>query len=183
MNKTKKIAVFLDRDGVINEVVFHKEVNKPSSPWKFEEFEMFLDIKKPLKKLKKLGYYLFIISNQPDISRGFIEEGTTEKINQIIYKKLPIDEIITCPHDDAHNCNCRKPKPGMINILAKKYDIDKTKSFLIGDSWKDIEAGKSAGLKCILLYTPYNKSVDADFRAKKLDGAVGLINSLLKNKR
>ena len=125
-----------------------------------------------------MGFLLFVISNQPDISRGFIEKGVTEKINQEIYDNFPIKEIIICPHDDHHNCNCRKPKPGMIFELSKKDDIDIKKSFLIGDNWKDTEAGQKAGCKTIIINKNYNKTVKADFRVENLDEAVKLIKSL-----
>ena len=173
----KNKAIFLDRDGVINEVVFH-ESDKPSSPWTFSEFKLLPGIKEPLEEFKKMGFLLFIISNQPDISRGFIEKGITEKISKIIYDNFPIKEILICPHDDHHYCNCRKPKPGMIFELSKKYDIDIKKSFLIGDNWKDTEAGQKAGCKTIIINTKYNKTIDADYRTENLSTAVKLIKSL-----
>ena len=125
-----------------------------------------------------MGFLLFIISNQPDISRGFIKKGVTEKISQIIYDRLPIKEILICPHDNHHYCNCRKPKPGMIFELSKKYDIDINKSFLIGDNWKDTEAGQKAGCKTIILNKKYNQIVDADYRTENLITAVKLIKSI-----
>lgn len=175
--KIKKKAVFLDRDGVINEVVFHNS-EKPSSPWAFEEFKLISGVKKTLEKLSQMRYYLFIVSNQPDIARGYIEKGTTEKINKIIYKSFPIKEILICPHDDYHHCDCRKPKPGMLFSLSKKWEIDLKKSFLIGDNWKDIAAGQSAGCRTIILDRSYNQSVEADYRVKNLEAAVRLIKSI-----
>ncbi len=173
----KNCAVFLDRDGVINEVVFH-DSDKPSSPWKFEEFKLVSEIKRPLDEISSMGYYLFIVSNQPDISRGYIEAGTIEKINNIIYEHLPIQEILVCPHDDKHNCYCRKPRPGMLIELSKKWGIDLKTSFLIGDNWKDIEAGKAAGCTTILLDKPYNQAVKADYRVTNLEEGVNLIKIL-----
>ena len=80
MNKEKKNkAIFLDRDGIINHVVYHKDVNKPSSPWKIEEFKLIKDIKKPLEELTKMGFLLFIISNQPDIARGNVKKEPPKK--------------------------------------------------------------------------------------------------------
>lgn len=168
--------MFIDRDGVINEVVFH-EGGKPSSPWKFEEFKLVPGIKKPLEELISMGYYLFIVSNQPDISRGYIEESTTEKINTILYESFPVRDILVCPHDDHHQCQCRKPKPGMLIELSKKWDIDLERSFLIGDNWKDMDAGKAAGCMTILLDKPYNKEVKGDHRVRNLNEAVDIINS------
>jgi D-glycero-D-manno-heptose 1,7-bisphosphate phosphatase len=170
-------AVFLDRDGVINEVVFHGS-EKPSSPWRFEEFKLVSGIRRPLEELSSMGFYLFIVSNQPDISRGYIEEDTTEKINNVIYGHFPVKDILTCPHDDHHNCSCRKPKPGMLLELAKKWEVDLKKSFLIGDNWKDMEAGKASGCATVLLDRPYNQAVVADYRVGNLKAAVELIKSI-----
>lgn len=178
MNSNKKKAVFLDRDGVINKVVYHKEVNKPSSPWRFDEFKIISGIKSPLEKLNKKGFVLFIITNQPDITKGLIEKGLTEKINEILIKEFPIKEILVCHHQDHHNCDCRKPKPGMIIKLAKKYNIGLEDSFLIGDNWKDIEAGKSAGCKTILINAEYNKGIKADYRVTNLKDAAKLIEKI-----
>ncbi len=176
MNKEKiNKAVFLDRDGVINHVVNHKEINKPSSPWQIAEFKLIDGIKNPLDELKKMGFFLFVISNQPDIARGRIKKGTTEKINKIILEKFPIKEIIVCPHDDSDNCNCRKPKPGMITKLSKKWNVDLKKSYLIGDSWKDTEAAENAGIKSIIINKTYNQDVNAGYRVKDLKAAVELI--------
>ena len=139
---------------------------------------MISGIKKPLIELNKNGYYLFIVSNQPDISRGNIKKGTIEKINKIILKELPVKEIYTCPHEDFHNCKCRKPKPGMILELAERWKIDLKKSFIIGDNWKDMKAGEVAGCITILLDTDYNKEVDADYRVKDIKSASLIIKSI-----
>lgn len=171
-------AVFLDRDGVLNQVVFHPGINIPSAPWKISEFKLMDGVKKPLDRLKEMSFLLFVFSNQPDISRGNIEKGMTEKINSIIYEQLPIKEIKVCPHDDKDNCSCRKPKPGMILDLSKKYDIDPKKSFVIGDGEKDMNAGKNVGCFCILIDTLYNKQVNEKYRVKDLTSAVKIIEKI-----
>lgn len=182
MNKTKKNkAVFLDRDGVINHVIYHKNIKKPSSPWNIKEFKLFENIKKPLEELKKMNFLLFIISNQPDIARGNVQQGTTEKINKIIHDKFPIEEIKICPHDDKDNCRCRKPKPGMIFELSKKYDVDIELSFVVGDGEKDMKAGKKAGCTNILIDREYNKTVETHYRVKDLLEAVEIIKIISKN--
>lgn len=174
---TKKRAMFLDRDGVINEVLFHGS-EKPIAPWKLEEFKLIQGMKKPLEELCQMGYHLFVVSNQPDITKGYVDTSTVEKMNKIILESLPIHDIMICPHDDHCNCNCRKPKPGMLLDLSKKWKIDLKKSFLIGDNWRDIEAGKAAGCINILLDKPYNKSVEANYRVKNLNSVVKLIKKL-----
>ena len=175
--KQKKKAVFLDRDGVLNEVVFHPGIKKPSSPWKIEEFKLFKGIEEPLKRLEEMGFLLFVFSNQPDISRGNIKKGTTEEINKILYNTFPITEIMVCPHDDVDHCSCRKPKPGMILELSKKHDIDLKRSFVIGDGAKDMKAGKNAGVTTILIQTDYNQKVIAENNVKSLKESLKLISS------
>jgi len=171
----KKRAVFLDRDGVINHVVYHPCVEKPSSPWRLEEFRFIEGISPPLNEMKKRGFLLFIFSNQPDIARGNIKPGTIEDINKIIMETLPIDDIAICPHDYYHNCTCRKPKPGLIIDLAKKWDVDVQQSFVIGDSSKDIQAGNTAGCTSILIETSYNSDVETEYKAKDLMSTLAII--------
>ncbi len=172
---TQHKAIFLDRDGVVNEVVYHNNIPKPSSPWNITEFKLIKNIQKNLETLSHMGFLLFIISNQPDIARGNIQKGTTEKINKILYEKLPITDIKICPHDYYHHCTCRKPKPGMIFELTKKWNIDLKQSFLIGDSWKDVQAAKNANINHFLIGKPYNTQVNTKHRIKNLEEAIALI--------
>lgn len=170
----------MDRDGVINEVIFRGGNNsKPIAPWKIEEFKLVPGIKKPLASLCRMGFHLFVVTNQPDISKGVIKSSTVKKMNDIFLNELPIDEIMVCSHIDSDNCNCRKPKPGMIISLAKKWGINLGHSFLIGDNWKDIESGKAAGCRTILLDQFYNKSVKADYRVKNLTMSVEVVKSFV----
>jgi len=171
-----KRAVFFDRDGVINEVLF-RGGEKPIAPWKLDEFKLITGIKKPLEKLHQMGFLLFVVSNQPDIAKKYVDFSTVNKMNEIILKTFPIKEIMICPHEDHHKCHCRKPKPGMLIDLSTKWLIDLNKCFIIGDSWKDIEAGRAAGCTTILLDKHYNRSVEADYRSKNLDDVVKIIKS------
>ncbi len=103
------------------------------------------------------NYLLIVITNQPDVTRGKTKKKSIEKINEYLLSKLPIDLIKTCYHDDKDNCNCRKPKPGAILEAASKYKINLFQSYMIGDRWKDIEAGKLAECKTILINNEYNE--------------------------
>ncbi|MBI5050995.1 MAG: HAD-IIIA family hydrolase, partial [Nitrospirae bacterium] len=100
------------------------------------------------------------------------------KMHNLLMEKLAIDDIIVCPHDAGDDCRCRKPKAGMLLDGAQKWNIDIKKSFLIGDTWKDIDAGKSAGCKSILIDMPYNKDDAADFRVDNLFSAADLVHTL-----
>jgi len=171
-------AVFLDRDGVINEVVFRGGNNiKPIAPWEINEFKLFKNINSPLKDMRKMDFNLFIVTNQPDVSKGILKPDVLKKMNDIILSELPIDEIMVCEHIDSDYCECRKPKPGMIKTLAQKWNIDVGNSFLIGDNWKDIESGKAAGCSTILIDTFYNKPVQSDYRVENLKMSVEVMKS------
>jgi D-glycero-D-manno-heptose 1,7-bisphosphate phosphatase len=167
MQKNK--AIFLDRDGVMNEIVMRGKTI--SSPRSLEEFIIFPKIKTYLESFKKLGFLIIVFTNQPDVSRNLLEKEILEEMHEIIAETFPINDIVFCPHDNQDNCSCRKPKPGLIIDSAKKWSIDLTKSYVVGDSWKDVEAGNSAGCKTILLRKEYNKEFkkDYDFEIKSLE--------------
>lgn len=173
-------AIFIDRDGVINKVITRNE--KPSSPWKLEEFEILPDVKECLEAFKRMGFLNIVFTNQPDISRGFLKMEDLEKMHKIILETLPVDEIKFCPHDNKDNCSCRKPKPGLILEAVKKWSIDLEKSYVVGDGWKDIGAGKAAGCKTFLLRREYNKDYqkDYDFEVDNLKKTVEIIKKLDK---
>jgi len=168
-----KRAVFLDRDGVINNAIV-KEGNL-FSPRKFEDFKFVDGIKDVLERFRERGLLNIIVTNQPDVARGLMEEKELQKMHNLIRESLPIDDIFICPHSDADNCNCRKPKAGMLFEAAKKWDIYLNESFIIGDSWKDIEAGRNAGCTTVLIDSPYNKQIDSDFRTNELLAVADMI--------
>jgi len=176
----KNKAIFLDRDGVINKVIMRN--GKPSSPWKLKEFEILPDVKECLVAFKKMGFLNIIFTSQPDISRGFLKIEDLEKMHEIIDKTLLVDEIRFCPHDDKDNCSCRKPKPGLILEAVQKWSIDLRESYVIGDTWKDIGAGKAVGCKTFLLRREYNKGFqkDYDFEVSNLKKTVEIIKKLNK---
>ncbi len=168
------IAIFLDRDGVIN-----KEVNYLSNPDDFEFIEGSIEA---LKILMDKKYLLIVISNQAGIARGYFIEEDVEKIhgkmiNILKENDVILDDIFYCPHhpDFTEECECRKPKPGMIFKARDKYNINLKKSFMVGDTLKDIEAGLNAQCSTVLVLTGYgveerNKigTVQPDFIFKNL---------------
>jgi len=119
-------------------------------------------VEKGCEALKEAGYILIGITNQPDVARGITDRRTVEEINDHMTARLGIDSIRVCYHDDADNCNCRKPKPGLILDAAAEKRVDLSASFMVGDRWKDIEAGRRAGCRTVLIdnhYAEANKSV------------------------
>lgn len=166
MNK----AVFLDRDGVINDN--YKPVNTPDDlklyPWSAESILL----------LNQAGYYVFVVTNQGGIEMGYFKEKDLNEIHEKLIMEVnehgaAIDEIDFCPHFKT-KCECRKPLPGMINRLGKKHNIDLKNSFMVGDRDVDIEAGIKSGCKTIKIGKPYKK---ADYTVKNLKEAVNVILS------
>jgi D-glycero-D-manno-heptose 1,7-bisphosphate phosphatase len=141
MDNKKIKAAFLDRDGVIN-------IDK-GYVYKIEDFEFKDGIFELLKLLQSIGFTLFVITNQSGIARGYytledFKKLTGHMLDELKKRGIEIKEVAFCPHHPNDKCNCRKPKPGMILDLAKKYNIDLKNSILIGDKLSDIEAGKNA---------------------------------------
>jgi D-glycero-D-manno-heptose 1,7-bisphosphate phosphatase len=178
-NEKGACAVFLDRDGVINEVVFRQ--GKPASPRSLEEFRFCEAVEAALEQLAEDGFRLFVVSNQPDVARGLLAPSVLQAMSDRILASLPIERVLTCVHDDADGCSCRKPKPGMLHTVASSEGINLQESFLVGDSRKDMQAGAAAGCMTILLQRPYNQGVEADYRVASLGQAVGLIVGELRH--
>ena len=141
-------AVFLDRDGVINRALVRD--GRPYPPAGLAELEILPDAPGALAELKKLGFLLLVITNQPDVARGAQSRATVEAIHAALGSALPLDDFFVCCHDNADGCDCRKPKPGLLLRAAARHGVQLTSSFLIGDRWRDIEAGQRAG--CITLW-------------------------------
>lgn len=168
-----KRAVFLDRDGVINRA--RVEGGRPVSPRKLEEFELSPGIENFVDELKRAGFLLLVVTNQPDLARGRMERAELEKMHRLVRHRLAVDGIYACLHDDGDNCECRKPKPGLLLRAARGRGIDLGRSFMVGDTWRDMEAGKAAGCVTILLAAPYNRDAGGDHRVKNFAEALEII--------
>ena len=177
-----KKAVFLDRDGVINKAIVKNGL--PTSPNSLNELEILSGVKKSILKLKKLHFICIVVTNQPDISRGKIKKNIVIKMNIFLKNEIKLDDIFVCYHDDKDNCNCRKPKPGLLLQARKKWNIDFKKSFMIGDRWRDIQAGEKVGCKTIYLDYNYKdiKPKNPDFVTDTLLNSVYLIEKLQNKK-
>jgi D-glycero-D-manno-heptose 1,7-bisphosphate phosphatase len=169
-------CVFLDRDGVINHAIRINDL--PYSPRNIAEVILFPDLMLNLARLKKAGYLLIVITNQPDVARGDMSLFNLNQINNYILTEVPlIDDIFVCIHDDSFNCNCRKPKPGLILEASIKYSLNLNKCFFIGDRWKDIHAGNIVGCRTVLINHNYaeKKPEPPYFQASNLNNAVDYI--------
>ena len=142
-------AVFLDRDGVINETFVRQ--GKPYAPATLEEFNLLPRVETALARLQVAGYRLIVVTNQPDVVRGSVSRDEVEMIHSRLRQLLTIDDIRVCYHDDADGCACRKPAPGMLFAAAVEHDITLAASYMVGDRWRDVGAGQRAGCTTILV--------------------------------
>jgi D-glycero-D-manno-heptose 1,7-bisphosphate phosphatase len=169
-------AIFLDRDGVINRA-FVKD-GKPLPPPTPQDLEILPGVADALRTLKEAGYKLLVVTNQPDVGRGTLPSETLEAMHRDLQAELPLDEIFVCPHSDKDRCECRKPLPGMLIEAARKHNIDLAASYMIGDRWRDVEAGYNAGCKTILIdygYAEKSAEHEPDLRVKSLREAADWI--------
>ena len=175
MNK----AIFLDRDGVINRGFV---VNgKSYAPRRIEDFKLLPYVKESIKKLINNGFLIIIVTNQPDISNGLLSLDVLHLMHNKLRKKLAVTDIYFCPHSKNENCECRKPKPGMIVAAAKKYKINFSKSFLVGDRASDIEAGKKVGCRLIFINRNYKEPKPIS-QEKTVNNLKRATHYILKNK-
>jgi D-glycero-D-manno-heptose 1,7-bisphosphate phosphatase len=149
-------AIFLDRDGVLNEAVVRNR--KPFAPASVDELIITDSAKVMLPIWRAQNFLLICVTNQPDVQRGWVTKASVEAINQKIAAVLQLDDFYACYHDDADVCACRKPEPGALIAAAEKHDIDLSASYMIGDRWKDVAAGKAAGCKTIFIDYGYDET-------------------------
>lgn len=176
MSAARRRGVFLDRDGVLNRAIVRH--GRPYPPASRNELEITPDASHDLAELKKLGFVLVVVTNQPDVGRGLQSRAAVEQIHQALENALPVDAILACYHRDEEGCGCRKPKPGMLLQAASEYTIDLANSYLVGDRWRDIDAGHQAGCTTILIdfgYTERKPAIEPEARVGSLGEAVAWI--------
>ncbi len=149
-------AVFLDRDGVINRAVIRE--GRPYPPRTLAELEIDPDTPVALARLKEAGFKLIVVTNQPDVARGTQTRAEVERMHRFIQRQLNLDAFEVCYHDDADGCECRKPKPGLLFQAAQRYALKLAECYLIGDRWRDIEAGQRAGCQALFIDYQYAES-------------------------
>jgi len=163
-------AVFLDRDGVINRATVRD--GKPHPPETVDELEVLAGVPDALVKLRDAGFRLIVVTNQPDVARRTQTRETIEAMHVRLMSELPVDDIVTCYHDDDDACECRKPKPGALIDAAHRHGIELERSFMIGDRWRDIEAGQRAG--CTSYF------IDCGYAERQPDPPFTRVHSLLE---
>lgn len=172
----KAKAVFLDRDGVLNEPVVRD--GKPYPPDSVAEWKLLPGVREACARLRGAGYLLVVVTNQPDVGRGTQRREEVEAMHARMCAELPIDRVEVCYHGGRGEvCDCRKPAPGMLLRAAEELGIDLGRSFLVGDRWRDIDAGVAAGCRTIFIERGYREELRAvpEFRVQDLGEAAEII--------
>ena len=157
-------AVFLDRDGVINANVIRDGCHV--APTQLDQLQILPGVEDAVQRLKAAGFLTIVVTNQPDVATGRTPLAIVEAIHAEIARRMPIDEFNACYHTDKDNCHCRKPKAGLLLNSARQHGIDLKASFIVGDRWRDVEAGRTAG--CTTIYVDYGIVQDGPLHPDKV---------------
>ena len=169
-------AVFLDRDGVLNRAVVRN--GRPYPPSSADDMEILPGVLQALNDLRRAGFLLLVVTNQPDVGTGKQSREAVEAIHAKLRAELPLDDIFVCYHVDADACNCRKPAPGMLEQGAARFGLYLSGCYMVGDRWRDVDAGHRAGCRSVLLdYGYHERAADNEpaARVKSLIEAAGWI--------
>jgi D-glycero-D-manno-heptose 1,7-bisphosphate phosphatase len=154
-----RAAVFLDRDGVLNEAIVRD--GRPLPPAAISEVAIRDGVGEACRRLSDAGLVLIVVTNQPDIARRTTTWETVNAINGHLTDLLGLDAVYVCAHDDADACGCRKPAPGLLLAAAARFGVDLASSMTVGDRWRDIEAGKRAGTTTVWVRSDYGEPAPA----------------------
>jgi len=182
-------VVILDRDGVVNENVYHPHHLKNNntgygSPFRPEDFKIIKGVPAAINCLREKGYRIFVASNQPTVAQGQHTVDSLYAMNEIMRKELgiPPENVFYCMHDIKSTCECRKPRPGLLLEAAKRHGFNIKDAVMIGDGWKDIAAGKAAGCRMTIYIGSKQGVIElvenqaiADARCASLEEAVRVI--------
>jgi len=156
MVTSERAAVFLDRDGVLNRAVVRD--GRPFPPQDIESVEILPGVPEAIRKLKAAGFVTVMVTNQPDVVKGTQRRDVVEAINKYVSETLGIDDVRVCWCLEGDDCDCYKPKPGMILEATAELSLNLSKSYMVGDRWRDIGAAHNAGCKAIFIEYGYEEA-------------------------
>ena len=166
-------AVFLDRDGVLVETLVRD--NQAFAPVSLDEFRLERDAGVQVARLAQAGLLPIVVTNQPEVARGIISPAVLEEMHERLRKAIPVEDIFVCAHDGPDGCDCRKPRPGMLQAAAAKWGIDLARSFMVGDRWSDVAAGHAVGCYTVLIERSYSGPASPSARVSDLTTAVDAV--------
>lgn len=153
--KRKARAVFLDRDGVLNDAVVRDGL--PFPPASLEALRVPPEVPHLIARLRAAGFLVIGVTNQPDVARGRQTRDVADSLNHAVRAATSLDAMLVCYHDDGDACACRKPAPGLLDAAAVRYGIDLSDSIMVGDRWRDIEAGRRARCRTVFIDYDYRE--------------------------
>lgn len=176
-------AVFLDRDGVINRPIVRD--GKPFAPTTEADLHLLPGVAEALGRLRAAGFRLVVVTNQPEVARGTLAREVLDGMHARLGSELPIDDFRVCPHDEADGCECRKPKPGLLQAAARESGLSLEESFMVGDRWRDVDAGRRAGCTTIFIDWGYDEQApdSPDAVVRSLHEAADWILSRTRSER
>jgi D-glycero-D-manno-heptose 1,7-bisphosphate phosphatase len=174
--KDMKLGVFIERDGILNQARVDRQ--HQVTPLTLAEFQINEEAASLLRKLKAAGMVVIATTNQPGLSRGYLSRRELDRMHDLLRRKLPLDDLLLCPHDEADRCPCRKPKPGLLNEAKFKWHLNMDRSFVISDKWQDAEAARACGATSLLIESPWGGGVHHDFVLPNLAAIVEKILQL-----
>jgi D-glycero-D-manno-heptose 1,7-bisphosphate phosphatase len=150
-----RAAVFLDRDGVINRPLVVD--GSPRAPSSVDGLVLLPMVAQACERLRGAGLLLVVVTNQPEVARGTLTAETLEAMHRTLRSRLSVDAVLTCPHDEGDGCGCRKPAPGLLLQAARRWQVDMALSVMVGDRWRDVEAGRAAGCATVWVRQQYRE--------------------------
>jgi len=171
-----KPGIFFERDGILNLV--HVEHQHQVTPLTLEDFHVNEAVAPLLERLKAEGFLLIVTTNQPGLSRGYQSRRELDRMHDLLRRKLPLDDILVCPHDETDRCPCRKPSPGLLFEASFKWHLGLDGCFVVSDKWQDAEAARNAGCTSLLLKSPWIGNVHRDFVLPDLEAIADKILQL-----
>ncbi len=165
-----KSAVFLERDGILNRYTESRRYH--GTPLRVEEFEVIEETKDPLTQLKEAGFLLIVTTNQPGVCEGALPRRELDMMHRILAHKLPVDDILMCPHEESDTCSCHKPDIGLFQEASHTHHIQLDTSFVISDKWQDAEAALNIGATSVMLRTERLGNGHHDYTAATFAEAV-----------
>ncbi|HYH07560.1 MAG TPA: HAD-IIIA family hydrolase [Thermoanaerobaculia bacterium] len=149
-----KRALFLDRDGIVDELVYYESSGEWEAPRTVEDLVM-LDVEEALRRFVEAGWLLFLVTNQPSAAKGKVSRESLERVQEEVLRRLPlVTRGYVCFHRAEDRCGCRKPSPFFLHEAAREFDVDLSQSWMVGDQDSDLQCGRAAGCKVALIEHP-----------------------------
>jgi D-glycero-D-manno-heptose 1,7-bisphosphate phosphatase len=172
-NGSSRRAVFLDRDGVLAEAIVRD--GTAYAPTRVEDFVLVPEAGAQVQRLRDAGFLCIVFTNQPELANGELRPADLDEMHRQMRAAIRLDDVYVCPHDKSEGCRCHKPALGMIEDAVARWDVDLATSYVIGDRWRDVDAGRAAGCYSILIERPYSAASWADARVGTLTEAVDTV--------